>query len=98
MGWLVFLCQQEYFIIFSFLLCAFKMIMIKGIAYVQCQKWVIKLSLKDKHFWVFYVMWIELVLFKEDRETLFWHNIFTFLINQQKEFRKSIKQILTKKY
>ena len=71
--------------------------MIKGIPYVQCQKWVIKLSLKDKHFWVFYVTWIELVLFKEDGETLFRHNIFTFLINEQKEFRKSIKQILTKK-
>ena len=48
-----FLFCQNYFILFNFLLCAFKIIMIKGIVYVQCQRWVIKLTLKEKHAVIF---------------------------------------------
>ena len=49
-GLTFFLFEQKYFIIFNCLLCAFKTIIIKGIAYVQCQRWVIKLNFKRKAF------------------------------------------------
>ena len=45
-----FLFQQKYFIIFNLLLCSFKIIVIKGIVYIQCQRAVIKLSFKRKPF------------------------------------------------
>ena len=56
MGQFFFFSKQKYFVIFNCLLFAFKIIMIKGIDYVQCQRWVImKLSLKEKHLVIFYV-------------------------------------------
>ena len=48
------------------------MIMIRGIIYVQYQRWVMKLSLKEKHLVIFfYVIREKIVLCKEDRETFF---------------------------
>ena len=33
---------------FNFLSCAFKIIIIKGFVYIQCERWVIKLSSGSK--------------------------------------------------
>ena len=53
-----------YLIIFKFLLCAFKIILMKGIVYIQCKRWVIKLSFKWKALGEF--MSTEIVLSKEE--------------------------------
>ena len=45
---LIFSFLTKYLIIYNFLLCAFKIIMVKVITYIQCQKWVIIKSLKKK--------------------------------------------------
>ena len=47
-GVIFFLFQQKYFIMHNFFLCAFKLMMIKSIVYIQCKRWVIKLSFKRK--------------------------------------------------
>ena len=51
---LTFFFSSKNFTIFNFLLFAFKIIMIKGIVYVQCQRWVVKLSLKEKYLVIFW--------------------------------------------
>ena len=78
---------------FYCLLYAFKIIIIKGIAYVQCQRWVIELSLKRKSFAEIFVIRKKLFYVKRNfmcREPL-------FLINEE-EFKKQIKLIWMKKY
>ena len=59
---------------FYCLLYAFKIIIIKGIAYVQCQRWVIELSLKRKLFAEIFVIRKKLFYVKRNfmyRETFF---------------------------
>ena len=45
--------------------------MVNGIVYVQCERWVIKLSLKEKYLVVFWCHKKKTFLYKEDRETFF---------------------------
>ena len=71
--------------------------MIKGIVYLQCQRWVMKLSLKESIWWFFYVIRKKLALCKEDGESFFDIGFYIF-DNEEKEFRKSVKEILMKKY
>ena len=51
---LTFFFSNKNFTIFNFLLFAFKIIMTKGIVYVQCQRWVVKLGLKEKYLVIFW--------------------------------------------
>ena len=55
-----------------------------------------KVSLKENHLVTFYIS-KKLVLCKEDRET-FWDIIFYIFDKEEKEFRKSIKRVLMKKF
>ena len=49
-GTIFLLLEQKYFIILNFLFCDFNLIIIKVTIYIQCQRWVIKLSFKRKTF------------------------------------------------
>ena len=55
-----------------------------------------KVSLKENHLVTFYIS-KKLALCKEDRET-FWDIIFYIFDKEEKEFRKSIKRVLMKKF
>ena len=85
-----------YFTIFDFLLCTFKIIIIiiiiiitKDIIHVQCQRWVMKPSLKEKHLviWKASVIRKKLVLCKDDRETFL--NIIFYIFDK---WRKIVKK------
>ena len=93
-----------YFTIFDFLLCTLKIIIIiiiiitKDIIHVQCQRWVMKPSLKEKYLviWKAFAIRKKLVLCTDDTET-FLDIIFYIFDKWRKRVKKNYETKIDEK-